>query len=398
MKLELVKIKDLKLDPRNARLHNEKNLDAIAGSLKDFKQQKNIVISEDGVVVAGNGTVTAALRAGASQIWAYRTPLDKKGQKAYALADNRAGELATWDDAVLKEILQELKDEEYNVEDVGFDLDEFGLSKNDGLTPEDEVPDVRGNIHAVSKGDLWHLGNHRLACGDSTNLEDVRRLMGGELADMVFTDPPYNVAYSGLGQNDLGTIENDDMSDEDFDGFLDRVFLRYQEALKPLGLIYVCHPDSASPPKIAFEQAFARYFHKSSTIIWMKQSAGMGWQDYRCQHEPILYGWKEGDGKHYFCGDRTKTTVWQIGRDAQASYVHPTQKPVALIEEALANSSQSKELVLDMFGGSGSTLIACEKTNRKCYGMEIDPHYCSVIIERWQQFTGKQAILVSNSR
>jgi DNA modification methylase len=163
--------------------------------------------------------------------------------------------------------------------------------------------------------------------------------------------------------------------------------------MKALACIYVCHPDSQSAPKLAFEKTFAEQFKKSSTIIWMKQSAGMGWQDYRAQHEPILYGWKEGKGKHFFCGDRTKTTVWKIGRDAQTSYVHPTQKPVALPEEAIINSCKGSDIVLDLFGGSGSTLIAAEKTGRKARLMELDPKYCDVIVKRWEDFTGKKAVL-----
>lgn len=164
-------------------------------------------------------------------------------------------------------------------------------------------------------------------------------------------------------------------------------------AMRPQACIYVCHPDSQSAPKLAFEKAFAEYFKKSSTIIWLKQSAGMGWQDYRAQHEPILYGWKEGKGKHFFCKDRTKTTVWSIGRDAQASYVHPTQKPVALATEAIENSTEPGQHVLDLFGGSGSTLIAAEKAGRIGYIMEIDPKYCDVIIQRWQDFTKRKAYL-----
>ena len=219
------------------------------------------------------------------------------------------------------------------------------------------------------------------------------------MADMVFTDPPYNVAYSGRGQNNLGTIKNDNMSAADFEQFCRDLFASYNSAMKPLACIYVCHPDSQSGPKLAFEKTFAEQFKKSSTIIWMKQSAGMGWQDYRAQHEPILYGWKDGGkGKHFFSGDRTKTTVWKIGRDAQATYKHPTQKPVALPEEAINNSSKGQDVVLDLFGGSGSTLIACEKTGRINRSIKLDPKYCDVIVQRWQEFTGKTAILESTGK
>lgn len=396
MQIQKIPLSELIPDPANARKHADKNLKAITGSLKRFGQQKPIVIDKDGIIVAGNGTYEAAKAIGWTELAVVKTGLDKTLAMAYAIADNRSGELAEWDKDNLAKILKSLDDIDFDLPEIGFDIEDlnkFGVeTANEGLIPDDEIPEVKESF--VKRGEIWQLGEHRLMCGDSTSKDDVENLMAGEKADMVFTDPPYNVGYSGLGQNDLGTIENDDMSDEDFDLFLDQVFSRYSEALKSLGLIYVCHPDSASGPKIAFEQAFARYFHKSSTIIWMKQSAGMGWQDYRCQHEPILYGWLKGDGKHYFIDDRSKTTIWDIGRDAQASYVHPTQKPVALPQEALTNSSKTNELVLDLFLGSGSTLIACEKTNRKCYGMEIDPHYCGIIIERWQQFSGLKALKI----
>lgn len=212
---------------------------------------------------------------------------------------------------------------------------------------------------------------------------------------MVFTDPPYNVAYEGRGDNDLGPIKNDNMTSAQFEQFLRDVFSTYWACMKELAPIYVCHHDSATAPKLAFETTFAERFKKSSTIIWAKQSAGMGWQDYRAQHEPILYGWKEGSGKHYYCGDRAKTTLWQIGRDAQASYVHPTQKPVDLPAEAIKNSSKAGDVVLDLFGGSGSTLIACEQTGRINRSMELDAKYCDVIVRRWQEFTGKRATLES---
>ena len=215
--------------------------------------------------------------------------------------------------------------------------------------------------------------------------------MQGQKADLVFTDPPYNVDYSGRGNNNLGKIKNDSMSNDQFDEFLADVFTGYSSVMKPLSCIYVCHPDGKTNEKVSFELAFKNYFYKSCTIIWVKQSAGMGWQDYRAQHEPILYGWKEGNGKHFFINDRTKTTVWQIGRDVQKDYVHPTQKPVALIEEAILNSSKGDDIVLDFFGGSGSTLIGAEKTKRKSYIMELDEKYVDVMIKRWQNFTGNNA-------
>jgi DNA modification methylase len=288
--------------------------------------------------------------------------------------------------------------------DIELNFDEIALPDTvidftDATEPQetegdDEAPEVDEKSEPVSKrGEMYELGNSILMCGDSTNAEDVARLMGGEKADMVFTDPPYNVNYSGRGEkNKLGHIKNDNMSENGFDLFCHDFFENYSNFMKPLSAIYVCHPDSASAPKIAFEKNFAEFFKKASTIIWVKQSAGMGWQDYRAQHEPMLYGWKEGGGKHQFYGDRTETTVWNIKRDNAQNYVHPTQKPVALPVRAIQNSSKEQDIVLDLFGGSGSTLIACEKNNRKARLMELDPKYCDVIRRRytkWAKENGK---------
>jgi DNA modification methylase len=304
-----------------------------------------------------------------------------------------------WDTSLLTLELTDLQADGFDLELLGFDAKELNALLEpevvEGLTDEDAVPDVPDEPK-TKPGDIYELGNHRLMCGDSTNIDDAEKLMGGLLADLVFTDPPYNVDYSGRGANNLGTIKNDNMSADDFEQFCRDIFTTYNAIMKPLACIYVCHPDSASAPKIAFEKTFAEQFKKSSTIIWMKQSAGMGWQDYRAQHEPILYGWKEGKGSHFNAGDRTKTTIWKIGRDAQSSYVHPTQKPVILPEEAILNSSKGSDCVVDLFGGSGSTLIACEKTGRVNRSMELDPKYCDVIVKRWEEFTGGKAKLLNS--
>jgi DNA modification methylase len=318
-------------------------------------------------------------------------------KKALIIADNKLALNADWDTELLQIELNELISDDFALDILGFDKDELDallnvIEPNAGLTDEDAVPELPEEPK-TKLGDIYILGNHRLMCGDSTSIDDAEKLMDGLLADLVFTDPPYNVDYSGRGANNLGTIKNDNMSAEDFEQFCRDIFTTYSAIMKPLACIYVCHPDSASAPKIAFEKTFAEQFKKSSTIIWMKQSAGMGWQDYRAQHEPILYGWKEGKGSHFNAGDRTKTSIWKIGRDAQSSYVHPTQKPVCLPEEAILNSSKGSDCVVDLFGGSGSTLIACEKSGRVNRTMELDPKYCDVIVKRWEDFTGKQAVL-----
>jgi DNA modification methylase len=383
---------------KNARVHDEAQIAQIAGSIKEFGFNNPVLIDKDNGIIAGHGRVMAARKLGLTEVPTILLDhLSETQRKAYILADNRIAINSTWDNEMLSLELMDIKDD-VSLAMLGFNVDELDALLNptqltDGLTDEDAVPEVP--IEPTTKlGDIYKLGNHRLMCGDSASLDDAEKLMDGDLADLVFTDPPYNVAYSGRGANNLGTIKNDDMSNDDFEQFCRDIFTTYHTYMKPLACIYVCHPDSQSAPKLAFEKTFAEQFKKSSTLIWMKQSAGMGWQDYRAQHEPILYGWKEGSGKHFYSGDRTKTTIWKIGRDAQASYVHPTQKPVALPEEAINNSSKGMDIVLDLFGGSGSTLIACEKVGRKARLMELDPKYCDVIVKRWEDFTGQKAVLL----
>ena len=383
---------------RNARTHDDAQIAQIAGSIKEFGFNNPILIDKDNGIIAGHGRVMAARKLGLTEVPTILLDhLSETQRKAYILADNRIAINSAWDNEMLSLELSDIKDD-INLAMLGFNVDELDALLNpteltDGLTDEDAVPDLP-NEPTTKLGDIYQLGNHRLMCGDSTSIDDGEKLMGGLLADLVFTDPPYNVAYSGRGANNLGIIKNDDMSDNDFEQFCRDIFSTYHAIMKPLACIYVCHPDSASAPKIAFEKTFAEQFKKSSTIIWMKQSAGMGWQDYRAQHEPILYGWKEGKGSHFNAGDRTKTSIWKIGRDAQSSYVHPTQKPVCLPEEAIMNSSKGSDCVVDLLGGSGSTLIACEKTGRVNRTMELDPKYCDVIVKRWEDFTGKKAELL----
>jgi len=395
-KINMLATKDLIPYARNTRTHSDEQVNQIVSSIKEFGFTNPVLVDQDNMIIAGHGRVMAAnkLKLGKVPTICLKH-LTEAQKKAYIIADNRLALNAGWDEDMLKVELEELNDLEFDISLLGFEdkeIESLLSEPTEGLTDEDAVPDLPEEP-TTKLGDLWILGEHRLLCGDSTSIDAVDKLMDGNKADMVFTDPPYNVDYSGRGKNNLGKIKNDSMSDDGFTQFCRDTFTSYNISMKPLASIYVCHPDSASSPKIAFETTFAESFKKSSTIIWVKQSAGMGWQDYRAQHEPILYGWKEGKGSHYFIGVRDKTTVWNIKRDAQSSYAHPTQKPVLLPEESILNSSKEEDIVLDLFLGSGSTLIAAEKTNRKCYGMELDPKYCDVIIQRWEEFTGNKAEL-----
>jgi len=398
MQIKEVEVTALIPYAKNSRTHDDAQVAQIAASIKEFGWTNPILIDGDKGIIAGHGRLMAARKLKMDKVPVIElSGMTDAQKKAYVIADNRLALNAGWDNAMLTIELQDLEDEGFDLTLTGFDDSELNallnpIEETKGLTDEDAVPDVPEEPK-TKFGDIYILGNHRLMCGDSTSIDNAEKLMGGLLADLVFTDPPYNVDYSGRGANNLGTIKNDNMSAEDFEQFCRDIFITYSAIMKPLACIYVCHPDSASAPKIAFEKTFAEQFKKSSTIIWMKQSAGMGWQDYRAQHEPILYGWKEGKGSHFNAGDRTKTSIWKIGRDAQSNYVHPTQKPVCLPEEAIMNSSKGSDCVVDLFGGSGSTLIACEKTGRVNRSMELDPKYCDVIVKRWEDFTGKKAVL-----
>ena len=393
MQIEEINIRDVIPYINNPR-KNDAAVARVAASIKEFGFRQPIVVDETGTIIVGHTRLEAARQLGMEKVPTHTASLSKAQIAAYRLADNRTAEYSDWDNEKLSIELQSLIEMDYGLDHAGFTEEEIQsllADKTEGLTDPDAVPDVP-ETPVTKLGDVWILGNHRLMCGDSTSIDAVEKLMDGQKADMVFTDPPYNVDYSGRGQNDLGTIKNDNMSDNDFTQFCRDTFACYSSVMKPLACIYVCHPDSATAPKLAFETAFGEAFKKSSTIIWVKQSAGMGWQDYRSQHEPILYGWKEGSGSHFYCGDRSKTTIWNISRDAQTSYKHPTQKPVALSQEAIMNSSKGEDIVVDLFCGSGSTLIACVVAGRVGRMMELDPKYCDVIIRRWEEFTGKEAV------
>jgi DNA modification methylase len=355
-------IDSLKFDPANSRKHDERNIKAIMDSLERHGQRKPIVCYSD-MVVAGNGTLQAAKRLGWKEIWVNEDSFASiEDAKAYAIQDNRSAELATWDDVQLGDTLQELKDAGWDLEQIGFnDADLKDLidkpQGTDGLTDPDEVPEVAQNEFGVKRGDIWQLGNHRLMCGDSTLSSDVTALMNGEKADMVFTDPPYGMSYGGGRTKKFGMILGDD---ENPTKFYD--VLKWASEVYLWGRIENWDHLPSKPRDV---------------IVWKKNNFGLG-KGYRGQYEVCFYF---GDFKG------SDSDVWEVAKDQK--YVHPTQKPVELCERAIKNSNPKG--ILDLFLGSGSTLIACEKTGRKCYGMELDETYCSVIIKRWQDFTGKKA-------
>jgi site-specific DNA-methyltransferase (adenine-specific) len=423
MKIETLRIAELTLDPKNARQHDAKNLQAIEGSLKEFGQRKPIVITEAGIIVAGNGTVTAAKNLGWETIEAVRVPADWTPDqvKAFALADNRTAELATWNSDVLNQQLDELEQAGFEVADWGFETPEVPIV--DVETFEDEVPDFP-DLPETGVGDVWKLGEHTLVCGDSTDANVLKLALDAELADCVFTDPPYNVAYEG-GTKDKLTIKNDEMSDEAFNNFLLGFYSAALKNTKEGGAIYVCYPGEHIS-----NGAFGTQFTKAGwmlkqVLVWVKDALVLSRQDYNWQHESILYGWKPG-AAHCWYGPFTNTTVIEptktdltkktkdeliefITAGFEASTIirerrprrndlHPTMKPIALVAKMLKNSCLKYDRVLDPFGGSGSTLIACVQLGLKASLVELDPKYCDVIIKRWETLTGLKAELVNASR
>lgn len=380
---------------RNARQHSDEQIAQIAASIAEFGFVNPILTGVDGVLVAGHGRLAAARKLGLPTVPVvvldHLTPTQRR---ALVLADNRLAELATWDDALLRIELEALQDDGFDLDLTGFDADALAELLADeepqieGRTEDDAIPEMPEE--PVSRpGDVWRLGPHRLVCGDATTAEAYARLFpDGERADMVFTDPPYNVNYANSAKDKLRGKHRPILNDALGEGFYDFLF----DALALImahtrGAIYVAMSSSELDTlQAAFRAAGG---HWSTFIIWAKNTFTLGRSDYQRQYEPILYGWPEGATRHW-CGDRDQGDVWQIKKPAKND-LHPTMKPVDLVERAIRNSSRPGDVVLDPFGGSGTTLIAAEKAGRVARLIELDPKYADVIVRRWQDFTGQQA-------
>lgn len=366
----------------NSRTHSDEQIEQVAASIKEFGFTNPVLIDDDNGVIAGHGRIMAAEKLGMDKVPTINLKgMTEEQRKAYVIADNQLALNAGWDFDILKSELLDLRELDFDLDLLGFDDDVLdGLLEEDpqeGLTDEDAVPDVPEE--PVTKlGDIWVLGNHRLMCGDSTSIDAVEKLMDGQKADMVFTDPPYGVDYEG--------INNDDA--EGLSELLFGAFSNYYTVTKSGGAIYVFHSDRNAH---IFRDEFNKHFHFSSMIIWAKNSITLSQTDYQSKHEPCLYGWMSG-GAHTWYSDRKQESVWFCDKERVEG--HTTPKPVAIVTKAINNSSKADDIVVDLFGGSGSTLIASEKNHRNCYMMELDPKYCDVIIKRWEDYTGKKAELL----
>lgn len=379
---------------RNARTHSDEQVAQIAASIAEFGFTNPILVGADGVIVAGHGRLAAAQKLAMAMVpVVVLEHLSPTQRRALVIADNRIAENAGWDETMLRVEMEALQLDDFDMSLTGFDADALaelmagGDGEEPGNTDDDAVPEVVET--AISRtGDVWLLGPHRLLCGDSTLAESYAQLLQGEEVDMVFTDPPYNVNYANTAKDKMRGKNRAILNDNLGDGFYDFLLA----ALTPTvthckGAIYVAMSSSELDVlQSAFREAGGKW---STFVIWAKNTFTMGRSDYQRQYEPILYGWPEG-GKHHWCGDRNQSDVWQI-KKPHKNDLHPTMKPVELVERAIRNSSRPGNSVMDPFGGSGTTMIAAEKTGRVARLIELDPKYVDVIVRRWQDWTGKQA-------
>lgn len=385
MEIKSVKIKELKPYEKNPR-RNDEAVKFVASSIKEFGFKVPIIVDKDMIIIAGHTQYKAAKRLKLKEVPVIMADdLTDEQVKAFRLADNKVAERSEWDFDLLTDELTDILD---------IDMEQFGFEFDGGV--EDEVQEDDFEIEPPKEpkaklGDIYQLGRHRLMCGDSTNVEDVEKLMNGSQADLLLTDPPYNVDYEGKTKEAL-KIENDHMGDDSFYQFLYDIFTNACAVMKDGASFYVWY---ASKEVVNFTKSITEAgLTVKQELIWNKNSMVMGRQDYQWKHEPCLYGWKE-TASHNWYSDRKQTTVIDIDRPTRNS-LHPTMKPITLFDYLIKNSSKKGDAILDLFMGSGTTLMACEQNNRIAYGMEFDPKYVDVIVERWEQFTGEKAVRIDS--
>jgi DNA modification methylase len=389
-----------RLIPRktNPRTHTPEQVAQIAASIQEFGWTNPILVGADDDVVAGHGRLLAAQKLGMSEVPVIvLAHLSEAQQRALVIADNQLALNAGWDEELLRVQLAALQEADFDLNLIGFDDVELArlLAEQDtptGLTDEDAVPEIP-DVPVTAPGELWILESHKLYVGDATVPADGERLMAGEAADLVFTDPPYNVDYEGYTEDRL-KIRGDRMTTDEFRVFLAATFANYRQFVKPGASLYVCHSSSWQRE---FQNALeAAGFAVRCQIIWAKNTFAWGFGRYKFQHEPLFYSHVAGQKDPWY-GDKSQSTLWEEKKPA-ANRIHPTAKPVELIERALLNSSKAGDIVVDLFGGSGSTLIGCQRRGRKARLMEIDPAYADCICRRFEEYTGKSAVLANDGR
>lgn len=389
---EDVEIEKLKPYKNNARTHSDEQIEKIAKSMKEFGFINPVLVDGDLNVIAGHGRILGAKKLGMKEVpCLFIEDLTEEQKRAYIIADNRLAEDAGWDKELLKIELEDLKNMNFDITLTGFELEDFDFSMDETEVIEDEFDETVPEEPTSKKGEIYKLGKHFLMCGDSTDINDVEKLMNGVKADMLLTDPPYNVDYEGgTGL----TIQNDNMDDETFREFLRVSFFNANSVMKEGAVFYIWHADSEG---YNFRGACHDIGWKvRQCLIWCKNTLVMGRQDYHWKHEPCLYGWKEG-ASHLWTSDRKQTTVLEFDRPS-VSKEHPTMKPVGLFDYLIKNNTKKDDIVLDLFAGSGTSIIACEQNGRIAYSMELDPKYVDVIISRWEKLTGQQAERIENGK
>lgn len=383
-RFEKVNIDKLVPYVRNARTHSKEQILQLRAFLREFGFVNPVIVDKDLNIIAGHGRILAAKEEGITEVpCVFAEHLTEAQKRAYIIADNRLAMNAGWDMEMLSVEISELQGVDFDLSVLGFDEAELSKLMGDIEDVKDDDFDVDEELKkpAVTKfGDLWLLGNHRLICGDSTKIDTFTVLMDGKQANLVVTDPPYNVNYEGSA----GKLKNDNMADEAFYTFLLSAFKNMEAVMTKDASIYVFHADTEG---LNFRKAFSDAgFYLSGTCIWKKQSLVLGRSPYQWQHEPVLFGWKKA-GKHNWYSDRKQTTIWEFEKPKKNAD-HPTMKPVPLIAYPILNSSMVNSIVLDPFGGSGSTLVACEQTERICYIIELGEKYCDVIVKRYVEQVG----------
>ena len=383
--MQLVKIDKLVPYANNARTHSPEQINKLRSSIREFGFINPVIIDRDFGVIAGHGRILAAREEGIGEVpCVFVDYLSEAQKKAYILADNRMALDAGWDEELLRVEIESLRAMDFNVDLTGFDNSEIAdlfKDENEGVKDDDyDLTAALEKASFVKRGDVWVVGKHRLVCGDATNPDDVALLMDGKRANLIVTDPPYGVSFksaSGL------TIQNDSIKNEEFYQFLNKAFANMVSHMENGGAAYVFHADTEG---LNFRNAFMDAgFHLAGVCIWVKNSLVLGRSDYQWQHEPVLYGFLK-NGKHHWYSDRKQTTIWNFDKPKRNAN-HPTSKPLDLLSYPIKNSSQENAIVLDTFGGSGSTLMACEQTNRTCFMMELDEKYASVILRRYVENT-----------
>ena len=392
MEILKLKISDLKQHPKNPRKHPKELLERLKRSIEEYGFTNPVLVSKDNKILAGHARCKAAKELGISEVPVIRLDFEGAKADAYVIIDNKLNELSEWDIPLLESLIKDIEKSDFDVTLTGFDLTEIDelFSKSDDKEGKDDGYDVTKALEEasfVNQGDVWILGKHRLLCGDATNSEDVKALMDGKKANLILTDPPYNVGFESA--NGL-KIKNDKQDSEKFYNFLLSSFKNMASSLADGGSAYIFHADTEG---LNFRKAFIDAgFHLSGVCIWEKNSFVMGRSPYQWGHEPILYGWLK-TGKHKWYAGRAESTIWRYDKPKKNAD-HPTMKPIPLLCYPIKNSSAVNSIVLDTFGGSGSTLMACEQMDRICCTMELDPKYASVIVRRYIELYGSDDVFL----